>query len=163
MMPFAGDNQLTTSPISGGVEISGEKYKELLSVLQSGGRFQIQSGEPVILSETKIKVYSKADKSEKEISENEYVPEGYTVTEPDEFQYWDGEKWKTDDEEKFQVLSERVRSERDAKLAASDWSVLPDSQVENIAEWKEYRQKLRNMPDQEGFPENVEWPLEPQR
>lgn len=52
-----------------------------------------------------------------------------------------------------------VRKERNAKIAACDWRVLPD--VLNSDVWKVYRQALRDIPAQPGFPDNVVWPVEP--
>ena len=52
-----------------------------------------------------------------------------------------------------------VRSERNAKIAACDWRVLPD--VSNSDVWKTYRQTLRDIPAQAGFPNNVTWPDAP--
>lgn len=49
-------------------------------------------------------------------------------------------------------------------LAASDWTVLPDSPLSESKqqEWKTYRQSLRDISDQEGYPENINWPVEPE-
>ena len=52
-----------------------------------------------------------------------------------------------------------VRKERNAKIAACDWRVLPD--VLNGDVWKVYRQALRDVPKQAGFPGSVVWPVEP--
>ena len=52
-----------------------------------------------------------------------------------------------------------VRTERNAKIAACDWRVLPD--VSNSDVWKVYRQALRDVPTQAGFPDAVVWPVAP--
>jgi hypothetical protein len=54
-----------------------------------------------------------------------------------------------------------VRSERNAKLSACDWTQLPDAPVNKDA-WAEYRQNLRDVTQQAGFPWNVVWPQPPQ-
>jgi len=56
-----------------------------------------------------------------------------------------------------------VRAKRDARLAACDWTQLPDSPLstEAKANWATYRQALRDVPAQTGFPGSVEWPTEP--
>jgi hypothetical protein len=46
---------------------------------------------------------------------------------------------------------------RDHRLQASDWTQLEDSQVDK-AIWAEYRQKLRDLTAQAGFPSKIEWP-----
>lgn len=50
-----------------------------------------------------------------------------------------------------------VRAQRDAKLAASDWAVLPDSALsaEDKTVYQNYRTALRNVPAQDGFPNNA--------
>ena len=53
-----------------------------------------------------------------------------------------------------------IRSMRDQKLKDSDWSQLPDAPVNKTA-WAAYRQALRDVPSQVGFPWDVQWPVEP--
>ena len=58
-------------------------------------------------------------------------------------------------------LASQIRAERDAKLQASDWTQGADSPVDKEA-WATYRQALRDITDQETFPESVIWPEVPQ-
>lgn len=58
------------------------------------------------------------------------------------------------------VSAHKIRAERAALLAASDWTQLSDSPVDKV-EWAVYRQKLRDIPSQAGFPSVVEWPEVP--
>jgi hypothetical protein len=51
----------------------------------------------------------------------------------------------------------QVRAERDALLAASDTMALADRITD---EWRTYRQALRDLPQQDGFP-NVTFPVAP--
>jgi hypothetical protein len=53
-----------------------------------------------------------------------------------------------------------VRAERNARLAASDWTQLPDAPVDAAA-WATYRQALRDV-TQQPDPFNIVWPAEPQ-
>jgi hypothetical protein len=53
-----------------------------------------------------------------------------------------------------------VRSERSRLLQQSDWTQLADTPV-NKAAWASYRQALRDVPAQAGFPHAVVWPQEP--
>jgi hypothetical protein len=53
-----------------------------------------------------------------------------------------------------------IRSERDSLLTNCDWTQLPDSPVDKQA-WADYRQALRDVPSQPGFPYSVVWPEEP--
>jgi hypothetical protein len=55
-----------------------------------------------------------------------------------------------------------LREDRDWLLMKSDWIFAPDSQVgEEMEAWLEYRQALRDIPEQEGFPKVVDWPRRP--
>lgn len=62
--------------------------------------------------------------------------------------------------ERAAVQASMVRAERTRLLAASDWTQLIDAPV-NSADWQAYRQALRDIPSQSGFPWSVEWPVEP--
>jgi len=54
----------------------------------------------------------------------------------------------------------RLRIERDALLAASDWTVLSDSPTPTAA-WKTYRQVLRDLPANTTDPTAPDWPTPP--
>lgn len=58
-------------------------------------------------------------------------------------------------------LALEVREERDTKLRGSDWSVLADAPTDKTA-WQTYRQELRDVPSQAGFPNSINWPTEPE-
>jgi hypothetical protein len=53
-----------------------------------------------------------------------------------------------------------VRAERDALLAASDWTQVADAPVD-AAVWAVYRQALRDVPQDYADPEDVVWPTAP--
>lgn len=53
-----------------------------------------------------------------------------------------------------------VRRERNEKLSACDWTQLADSTADKAA-WATYRQALRDITKQDGFPWNIVWPTEP--
>lgn len=57
-------------------------------------------------------------------------------------------------------LSTQARTERDRRLAETDYYMMPDypSDPNNIEEMKAYRQALRDIPKQEGFPSKFTWP-----
>jgi len=56
-----------------------------------------------------------------------------------------------------------VRTLRDAKLKESDWRVIRSAEtgVALDSTWATYRQALRDVSTQEGFPHNVVWPTKP--
>lgn len=53
-----------------------------------------------------------------------------------------------------------VRADRNKRLADSDWTQLPDAPVDHAA-WATYRQELRDVSSQPGFPWEITWPEEP--
>jgi hypothetical protein len=53
-----------------------------------------------------------------------------------------------------------VRSTRDAKLAECDWTQVADAPVDKTV-WATYRQALRDVTAQEGFPWTVTYPEKP--
>lgn len=55
--------------------------------------------------------------------------------------------------------AEEVRTERDTLLAETDWWASSDLTM--TAEQTAYRQALRDVPSQEGFPDTVTWPVKP--
>jgi hypothetical protein len=61
------------------------------------------------------------------------------------------------------MTADGVRGVRNVMLSASDWSQLPDAPLDEVAKaaWVEYRQLLRDVPEQDGFPESVIWPVSP--
>ena len=60
-------------------------------------------------------------------------------------------------------LAAQYRVRRDALLAASDWTQLPDAPLSEEARlvWATYRQALRDVPQQDGFPRTVSMPTPP--
>lgn len=53
-----------------------------------------------------------------------------------------------------------VRIDRNHRLAACDWTQLPDAPVDAMV-WAVYRQDLRDVTEQPGFPWNITWPEKP--
>ena len=80
------------------------------------------------------------------------------------------EKWvyewtvreKTDEERQKYLtdLSETVRSQPNFLLDQSDWTQVTVAPEDHIV-WAEYRQSLRDITGQEGFPTSVVWPVAP--
>ena len=53
-----------------------------------------------------------------------------------------------------------VRTQRDEKLKATDWTQVADAPVDKTV-WATYRQALRDLPSATGFPWDMTWPTEP--
>lgn len=56
----------------------------------------------------------------------------------------------------------QVRAERNDKLADTDWTQAKDIPDNISSVWATYRQALRDVPAQAGFPWTVQWPTQPE-
>lgn len=76
-------------------------------------------------------------------------------------------KWsisEMDDEAKAAKDAEQaksIRATRDTRLSGSDWTQVADAPVDKAA-WATYRQALRDVPAQAGFPYDITWPSKPE-
>jgi hypothetical protein len=59
------------------------------------------------------------------------------------------------------ALPREIRAKRNILLKNSDWTQASDIPDNIKTTWATYRQALRNVPTQSGFPTNVTWPTEP--
>lgn len=66
---------------------------------------------------------------------------------------------KADDDSLSDRLSESVRSERNILLAETDYLALSDNTLSS--DMSTYRQALRDITSQAGFPTDVTWPTKP--
>lgn len=83
----------------------------------------------------------------------------------------DGGVWKVDwvqqptpfREETMAKLAKQRRADRNALLATTDWTQLADAALsaEKKAEWVQYRQALRDLPNKPNFPWVVDLPVQP--
>jgi len=58
-------------------------------------------------------------------------------------------------------LPNEIRQQRNQLLKNCDWTQIPDCTVDKQA-WATYRQALRDITEQAGFPTNITWPTAPQ-
>jgi len=72
----------------------------------------------------------------------------------DSLPYPDG--WK--DGPTPEQLAAAARAQRDSLLASTDWTQLPDVPQATREAYAVYRQALRDVPEQEGFPTDINWP-----
>jgi hypothetical protein len=68
--------------------------------------------------------------------------------------------FEADQNNNKQIMADVVRRDRGARLAASDWTQVVDAKVDQAA-WAAYRQALRDITAQAGFPWDVQWPEMP--
>lgn len=58
-------------------------------------------------------------------------------------------------------VAAQVRMERNNLLRETDWTQLADVPQATKDLWDDYRQALRDVPQQEGFPHEIVWPEKP--
>lgn len=86
--------------------------------------------------------------------------------------YWDGEALvltqlpETENpppEPTEAELAAAIRVDRNARLADTDWTQILDAPIdaETQQAYRAYRQALRDIPAQAGFPQDVTWPAKP--
>jgi len=68
---------------------------------------------------------------------------------------------KIDPDKRLSLLADKVRAQRNNLISSCDWTQVLDAPVDQAA-WAQYRQALRDIPQQDGFPENVIWPTKPE-
>jgi hypothetical protein len=78
----------------------------------------------------------------------------------------DAEGTKAEKEAAYQAgldaeAAKGIRAERNRLLSESDWTQVLDAPVDQTA-WATYRQALRDITSQTGFPSSVVWPTKPQ-
>ena len=104
-------------------------------------------------------------------STNWLIPAGCVETAPptitdSRLAKWSGTEWVVEDipitePDPEPVAPEvSVRAKRDNLLSTSDWTQVDDSPVDKSA-WPTYRQALRDVPAQSGFPNTITWPNKP--
>ena len=62
--------------------------------------------------------------------------------------------------EDIPMTAEEARAKRDKLLEESDWTQVLDAPIDAATReaYRVYRQSLRDIPEQEGFPETIIWP-----
>ena len=99
-----------------------------------------------------------------------FTPEnGYLLPDNLDIEVSPGIGWLYDKQNGFRqdpdVLILKARQHRDLLLKESDVYVLPDRWAsmtsEQQAAWSAYRQALRDLTSQSGFPQAIDWPVQP--
>lgn len=70
---------------------------------------------------------------------------------------YDKKKWIQDS----QLAENEVKTIRNKLLFNSDWTQLPDVSIQTKQAWTEYRQALRDITTQPGYPFDIVWPQAP--
>ena len=95
-----------------------------------------------------------------EVDSLDFMPNLVEATEGSKgWSYVDGVFTEPVDTRTDAELAEEARTERDSRLAVTDFHALTDTVMSE--EMTEYRQALRDVPEQAGFPHEVNWPESP--
>jgi hypothetical protein len=72
-------------------------------------------------------------------------------------------EWQRSEDRRAEQKWAAIRAERNRRLAACDWTQVDDAPLSNVqkAAWASYRQQLRELPQAQGDPFNIVWPVEP--
>jgi hypothetical protein len=127
-----------------------EATGQILRVVQTEDiEIQLQTGEAYIEGSVDDSAY--------------YIENGLPVAippKPNEYSVFDysTKSWVAD----INIATGDALAKRQRLLIRSDWTQMPDVQLQNKTEWVTYRQELRDITDQPGYPFNVVWPTPPQ-
>jgi len=102
-----------------------------------------------------------------EIDENSCISEYYFKNsqltkrpkKPSEEYIWNCSEWVINE----LLIAAKTKSARNALLQESDWTdtVTAQTRLTNWQQWQDYRQALRDIPQQAGYPLDVIWPEQP--
>ena len=94
-----------------------------------------------------------------------YIENGSPVAippKPDQYAVFDYSTKQWVDDKNLAIAD--IVQKRNTLLYGSDWTQIPNNPLnsEKQAQWATYRQELRDIPSQSGYPFNVIWPTPPQ-
>jgi hypothetical protein len=93
----------------------------------------------------------------------ERIEQGHLTSPYQETIGWDIFKLtEAEQKEVYENMEMGFRLDRNQTLLECDFVLQPDAVVANIEEWKDYRQKLRDLPTASGWPKNIVWPDVPE-
>lgn len=107
-------------------------------------------------------------------SGNFLIPPNATAVPPPEpvagkERVWTGSEWVTENALPPETTGtpesvNNARERRNVLLLLSDFTQLPDApDWVDVQAWRKYRQQLRDVPQQGGFPVHINWPVAPNR
>jgi hypothetical protein len=102
-----------------------------------------------------------------DIATGDLVPHQPPAPQADDWQTWswDTEAWRWVSVPTVAALARDVRAERDRRLLVCDWTDTTSAPARMgsvvYAAWQQYRQDLRDISAQTGFPSEITWPSPP--
>lgn len=160
-LPLMPSRATTVCPWGDGVKDDSKFYRF------EGGRWTTEA-KPTKAEDLLGVVVSHTSMSPRDIEMRELVKkfaqeEGYREKRGEDLS-WSIERIPEKTAEEKRIEAEQMaRSKRDALLSESDYYLQPDypSNEEGLNAVKVYRTALRDVPQQEGFPLSIEWPVKP--
>jgi hypothetical protein len=148
-------------------------------------QYQIQTGEIVVAGSTNTEVLpfvvldgcayleGYGENPSQYVSNNvivDYTPEQKLAKQnrPNFKCVWNNETFtwtdSTPPDEQRALKEDQIKSQRNELLYKSDWTQIPNNPLtlEKQQDWEAYRQALRDITSQSGYPYNVVWPTPPQ-
>lgn len=99
------------------------------------------------------------------LAQSHYFPGGLYTPDGIPRYKWDGTQAALRTEEELEAdrlpgITAQARAKRDKLLLDTDWTQTLDAPIDEDtkAAYREYRQALRDIPEQEGFPMDITWP-----
>ena len=107
-------------------------------------------------------VYPVAKTEKPDVDHTKSVTEGTPVLKGDTWtQVWEVTDATAEEvAERTESQARYVRSKRDDMIADTDWMALSDNTLTDA--WATYRQSLRDITSQQGFPHSITWPTKPE-
>ena len=122
----------------------------------------IRNGKCTILFFDNIIEIDGSEENEKQYCYDLYIVEDVTYRDNlSETIFENLSDWLADAKEQDrEKVADKLKEKRDADLYATDWTQIPNSPLspEVVQNYALYRQALRDVPQQEGFPYDVEYP-----
>lgn len=90
------------------------------------------------------------------------------ANQPSLFFVWSNQTFQWEDprnsQQKYNDAVDSINLQRVELLYKSDWTQIPNNPLtpQKQQQWADYRQQLRDIPTQSGYPFNVVWPTQPE-
>jgi len=91
------------------------------------------------------------------------LPE-FIGTAPSEWHKYHFQSKQWIEDKPIEAIESEIKAKRKQLLFDSDWTQIPNNPLTTAQQeaWATYRQELRDIPNQSGYPYNVIWPTPPQ-
>lgn len=169
---FVGETTCQESPLEPGVFLIPPSSTEIAPELKDGffyrwdGSAWIEEKKPTCSADFEGLVISHTSQTPRDIAMRELIQKHCEHCETHRIVRGDDLSWSVEripektEAEKLAEAEESVRVKRDSLISQTDYLLTPDYPIsaEDLELVKAYRQALRDVPQQEGFPFDVVWP-----